>query len=68
MAKEQEPSNIIDDEKNVNEKEKMEVEQFLDEEEGEEEEEEGEEEEEEELEGSLPLCRLVPHTSNTKSP
>ena len=32
MAKEQEPSNIIDDEKNVNEKEKMEVEQFLDEE------------------------------------
>ena len=43
MAKEQEPSNIIDDEKNVNEKEKMEVEQFLDEEEGEEEEEEEEE-------------------------
>tara|TARA_B110000114_G_scaffold166310_1_gene187371 strand:+ start:1108 stop:1752 length:645 start_codon:yes stop_codon:yes gene_type:complete len=32
LAKEQEPSNIIDDEKNVNEKEKMEVEQFLDEE------------------------------------
>ena len=32
MAKEQEPSNIIDDEKNVNEKEKMEAEQFLDEE------------------------------------
>ena len=32
MAKEQEPSNITDDEKNVNEKEKMEVEQFLDEE------------------------------------
>ena len=32
MAKQQEPSNIIDDEKNVNEKEKMEVEQFLDEE------------------------------------
>ena len=46
MAKEQEPSNIIDDEKNVNEKEKMEVEQFLDEEveKGEEEEEEEEEE------------------------
>ena len=39
MAKEQEPSNIIDDEKNVNEKEKMEVEQFLDDEEEEEEEE-----------------------------
>ena len=38
MAKEQEPSNIIDDEKNVNEKEKMEVEQFLDEEVEEEEE------------------------------
>jgi molecular chaperone GrpE len=32
LAKEQEPSNITDDEKNVNEKEKMEVEQFLDEE------------------------------------
>jgi molecular chaperone GrpE len=48
LAKEQEPSNIIDDEKNVNEKEKMEVEQFLDEEEGEEEEGEEEEEEEEE--------------------
>ncbi|MGY9059389.1 MAG: nucleotide exchange factor GrpE [Candidatus Puniceispirillales bacterium] len=43
MAKEQEPSNIIDDEKNVNEKEKMEVEQFLDEEVEEEEEEEEEE-------------------------
>ena len=40
MAKEQEPSNIIDDEKNVNEKEKMEVEQFLDEEVEKEEEEE----------------------------
>ena len=54
MAKEQEPSNIIDDEKNVNEKEKMEVEQFLDEkvekevvEEDDEEEDEEEEEEEE---------------------
>ena len=43
MAKEQEPSNIIDDEKNVNEKEKMEVEQFLDEEVEKEEEEEEEE-------------------------
>ena len=42
MAKEQEPSNIIDDEKNVNEKEKMEVEQFLDEEVEKEEEEEEE--------------------------
>ena len=40
MAKEQEPSNITDDEKNVNEKEKMEVEQFLDEEVEKEEEEE----------------------------
>jgi len=40
LAKEQEPSNIIDDEKNVNEKEKMEVEQFLDEEVEKEEEEE----------------------------
>ena len=51
MAKEQEPSNIIDDEKNVNEKEKMEVEQFLDEEvEKEEEEEEEEEEEDNDLE------------------
>jgi molecular chaperone GrpE len=50
LAKEQEPSNIIDDEKNVNEKEKMEVEQFLDEEEEEEEEEEKEKEEEEEEE------------------
>ena len=49
MAKEQEPSNIIDDEKNVNEKEKMEVEQFLDEE-VEEEEEEEEEEEDNDLE------------------
>ena len=48
MAKEQEPSNIIDDEKNVNEKEKMEVEQFLDEEVEKEVEEEEEEEEEEE--------------------
>ena len=46
MAKEQEPSNIIDDEKNVNEKEKMEVEQFLDEEVEKEDEEEEEEEEE----------------------
>ena len=45
MAKEQEPSNIIDDEKNVNEKEKMEVEQFLDEEVEVVEEEEKEEEE-----------------------
>jgi hypothetical protein len=36
LAKEQEPSNITDDEKNVNEKEKMEVEQFLDDEEEEE--------------------------------
>ena len=44
MAKEQEPSNIIDDEKNVNEKEKMEVEQFLDEEVEKEVEEEVEEE------------------------
>tara|TARA_B110000459_G_scaffold188241_1_gene221268 strand:- start:85 stop:723 length:639 start_codon:yes stop_codon:yes gene_type:complete len=43
LAKEQEPSNIIDDEKNVNEKEKMEVEQFLDEEVEKEEEEEEEE-------------------------
>ena len=43
MAKEQEPSNITDDEKNVNEKEKMEVEQFLDEEVEKEEEEEEEE-------------------------
>ena len=43
MAKEQEPSNIIDDEKNVNEKEKMEAEQFLDEEVVVEEEEEEEE-------------------------
>ena len=42
MAKEQEPSNITDDEKNVNEKEKMEVEQFLDEEVEKEEEEEEE--------------------------
>jgi molecular chaperone GrpE len=51
LAKEQEPSNIIDDEKNVNEKEKMEVEQFLDEEvEVEEEEEEEEEEEDNDLE------------------
>ena len=51
MAKEQEPSNIIDDEKNVNEKEKMEVEQFLDEEvEKEVEEEEEEEEEDNDLE------------------
>ena len=51
MAKEQEPSNITDDEKNVNEKEKMEVEQFLDEEvEKEEEEEEEEEEEDNDLE------------------
>ena len=51
MAKEQEPSNIIDDEKNVNEKEKMEVEQFLDEEvEKEEVEKEEEEEEENDLE------------------
>ena len=49
MAKEQEPSNIIDDEKNVNEKEKMEVEQFLDEE-VEKEEEEEEEEEDNDLE------------------
>tara|TARA_B110000037_G_scaffold48650_1_gene59738 strand:+ start:633 stop:1286 length:654 start_codon:yes stop_codon:yes gene_type:complete len=48
LAKEQEPSNIIDDEKNVNEKEKMEVEQFLDEEVEKEVEEEEEEEEEEE--------------------
>jgi molecular chaperone GrpE len=40
LAKEQEPSNITDDEKNVNEKEKMEVEQFLDEEVEKEEEEE----------------------------
>jgi molecular chaperone GrpE len=47
LAKEQEPSNIIDDEKNVNEKEKMEVEQFLDEEVEKEVEEEEEEEEEE---------------------
>jgi molecular chaperone GrpE len=44
LAKEQEPSNIIDDEKNVNEKEKMEAEQFLDEEVVVEEEEEEEEE------------------------
>jgi len=43
LAKEQEPSNITDDEKNVNEKEKMEVEQFLDEEVEKEEEEEEEE-------------------------
>jgi molecular chaperone GrpE len=51
LAKEQEPSNITDDEKNVNEKEKMEVEQFLDEEvEKEEEEEEEEEEEDNDLE------------------
>ena len=51
MAKEQEPSNITDDEKNVNEKEKMEVEQFLDEEvEKEVEEEEEEEEEDNDLE------------------
>ena len=50
MAKEQEPSNIIDDEKNVNEKEKMEVEQFLDEEVEKEEEEEEEEEEDNDLE------------------
>ena len=55
MAKEQEPSNITDDEKNVNEKEKMEVEQFLDEEvekevEKKEEEEEEEEEEDNDLE------------------
>tara|TARA_B110000483_G_scaffold165191_1_gene195549 strand:- start:138 stop:785 length:648 start_codon:yes stop_codon:yes gene_type:complete len=51
LAKEQEPSNIIDDEKNVNEKEKMEVEQFLDEEvEVVEEEEEEEEEEDNDLE------------------
>jgi molecular chaperone GrpE len=42
LAKEQEPSNITDDEKNVNEKEKMEVEQFLDEEVEKEEEEEEE--------------------------
>jgi len=50
LAKEQEPSNIIDDEKNVNEKEKMEVEQFLDEEVEKEEEEEEEEEEDNDLE------------------
>ena len=50
MAKEQEPSNITDDEKNVNEKEKMEVEQFLDEEVEKEEEEEEEEEEDNDLE------------------
>ena len=50
MAKEQEPSNITDDEKNVNEKEKMEVEQFLDEEVKKEEEEEEEEEEDNDLE------------------
>jgi molecular chaperone GrpE len=51
LAKEQEPSNIIDDEKNVNEKEKMEVEQFLDEEvEKEVVEEEEEEEEDNDLE------------------
>jgi molecular chaperone GrpE len=49
LAKEQEPSNITDDEKNVNEKEKMEVEQFLDEE-VEKEEEEEEEEEDNDLE------------------
>jgi molecular chaperone GrpE len=47
LAKEQEPSNITDDEKNVNEKEKMEVEQFLDEEVEKELELEEEEEEEE---------------------
>jgi molecular chaperone GrpE len=51
LAKEQEPSNIIDDEKNINEKEKMEVEQFLDEEvEKEVVEEEEEEEEDNDLE------------------
>ena len=50
MAKEQEPSNITDDEKNVNEKEKMEVEQFLDEEVEKEVEEEEEEEEDNDLE------------------
>jgi molecular chaperone GrpE len=50
LAKEQEPSNIIDDEKNANEKEKMEVEKFLDEEEEEVEEEEEEEEEDNDLE------------------
>ena len=50
MAKEQEPSNIIDDEKNVNEKEKMEVEQFLDEEVEKEVEEVVEEEEDNDLE------------------
>ena len=50
MAKEQEPSNIIDDEKNVNEKEKMEVEQFLDEEVEKEVVEEEEEEEDNDLE------------------
>ena len=50
MAKEQEPSNITDDEKNVNEKEKMEVEQFLDEKVEKEVVEEDEEEEDEEEE------------------
>ncbi|MDC1260816.1 nucleotide exchange factor GrpE [Pseudomonadota bacterium] len=50
MAKEQEPSNIIDDEKNINEKEKMEVEQFLDEEVEKEVEKKEEEEEDNDLE------------------
>jgi len=57
LAKEQEPSNIIDDKKNASEKETMEVEQFLDEEVVEvveevvvEEEEEEEEEEDNDLE------------------
>jgi len=50
LAKEQEPSNITDDEKNVNEKEKMEVEQFLDEKVEKEVVEEDEEEEDEEEE------------------
>ena len=49
MAKEQEPSNIVDDEKNASEKETMEAEQFPDEE-VEEEVEEEEEEEDNDLE------------------
>ena len=48
MDKEQEPSNIVDDEKNASEKETMEAEQFPDEEVAEVESEEEEEEEEEE--------------------
>ena len=53
MDKEQEPLNIIDDEKNASEKETMEAEQFPDEEVAEVESEEEEEEEEEEEDNDL---------------